>query len=142
MELKATEHIQPGLAVTGPSKHVTSYRTWLFSGGWPRFEGWPAKNVHTDLEFALACGLPVRGASGATLQAYLAELMVDLFGEDWLTRGRLDLKFVRLVGIDDRIVAHGAVTSRQQDGSVELDLWCQNQRGEKVCAGTGRISWA
>ena len=140
--MKATEHIQPGLAVTGPSKHVTSYRTCLFSGGWPRFEGWPAKNVHTDLEFALACGLPVRVASGATLQAYLAELMVDLFGEDWLTRGRLDLKFVRLVDIDDRIVAHGAVTSRQQDGSVELDLWCQNQRSEKVCAGTGRISRA
>ncbi|MDA1347873.1 MAG: MaoC family dehydratase [Chloroflexi bacterium] len=140
--MTTSEHIQPGLAVSGPSKHVTSYRTWLFSGGWPRFEGWPAKNVHTDLEFALACGLPVRGASGAMLQAYLAELIVDLFGEDWLTRGRLDLKFVRLVDIDDRIVAHGVVTSRQQDGSVELDLWCQNQRGEKVCAGTGRINRA
>lgn len=132
--------IQPGLEISGPSKHVTSYRTWLFSGGWPRFEGWPAKNVHTNLEFALACGLSTRGASGAMLQAYLAELMVDLFGEGWLTKGRLDLKFVRRVDIDDRIVARGLVASKQEDGSesrLEIDLWCENQRGEKVCAGTG-----
>ena len=81
--MKATD-IQAGHEVTGPGKYVTSYRTWLFSGGWPRFDGWPAKNVHTDLEFARACGLPVRGASAATAIAYLSEMMVDLFGEEWL----------------------------------------------------------
>ena len=129
--------IQPGHAVSGPPKYITSYRTWLFSGGWPRFDGWPAKNVHTDLEFARACGLPARGASGAMLQAYLAELMVELFGEGWLARGRLDLKFVRLVEVDDQIVARGTVSSRGEDGAVEIDLWCENQRGDKVCTGNG-----
>ena len=135
--MKPTE-IQAEHAVTGPGKYVTSYRTWLFSGGWPRFEGWPAKNVHTDLEFARACGLPARGASAATVIAYLSEIMVDLFGEEWLSRGRLELKFLRLIEVDDRIVARGVVRSIDDGGSIDLDVWCENQRGEKVCAGTGR----
>ena len=138
MNMMVAKDIQPGDDVTGPSKHVTSYRTWLFSGGWPRFEGWPNKDVHTDLEFAQARGLPTRVASGAMLEAYLAELMVDLFGESWLGRGRLDLKFVRPVEVDDRIVAHGMVKSKQRDGAVHLDLRCENQHGEVVCAGTGK----
>ena len=130
--------IKPGHEVTGPEKYVTSYRTWLFSGGWPRSDGWPAKNVHTDLEFARACGLPARGASAATIIAYLSEAMVDLFGEEWLSTGRLELKFLRLVGVDDRIAARGIVTSVHDDGSVDMELWCENQRGERVCTGTGK----
>ena len=46
-----------GSEAAGPPKTMTSYRTWLFSGGWPRFDGWPAKNVHTDL-----AALPSRAA--------------------------------------------------------------------------------
>ena len=138
MKTLATKEVQTEDEVIGPSKYVTSYRTWLFSGGWPRSEGWPAKNVHADLELAQDCGLATRVASAAMLQAYLAELMVDLFGESWLSWGRLELKFVRPVEIDDRIVAHGVVTSKEVDGAVYLDLWCENQRGEKVCTGTGK----
>ena len=133
-------NIQAGHEVTGPQKYVTSYRTWLFSGGWPRFDGWPAKNVHTDPEFALACGLPARGASAATVIAYLSEMMVDLFGEEWLSTGRIELKFLKLIEIDDRIVARGTVTALHDDGSADMELWCENQRGEKVCAGVGRAS--
>ena len=133
-------NIQAGHEITGPPKYVTSYRTWLFSGGWPRFDVWPAKNVHTDLEFARASGLPARGASAATVIAYLSEMMVDLFGEEWLAAGRLELKFLRLIEVDDHIVARGAVTSVHDDGSIDVELWCENQRGEKVCAGTGRAT--
>ena len=67
-------------------------------------------------------------------------MMVDLFGEEWLSTGRLELKFLRLIEVDDRIVAHGTVTSLHDDGSVDVELWCENQRGERVCAGTGRAS--
>ena len=137
--MKASD-IQAGHEVTAPQKYVTSFRTWLFSGGWPRFDGWPAKNVHTDLEFARACGLPARGASAATVIAYLSEMMVDLFGEEWLSTGRIELKFLRLIEVDDRIAARGTVTSVNDDGSADMKLWCENQRGEKVCAGTGRAS--
>ena len=76
-----TQDAAVGYEVAGPPKKMTSYRTWLFSGGWPRFDGWPAKNVHTDLASAQQSGLPTRAASGAMMQGYLCELMIDLFGE-------------------------------------------------------------
>ena len=135
-----TREVEKGFEASGRLKTVTSLRTWLFSGGWPMADDWPAKNVHTDLEFARSCGLPSRGASGAMLMGYLTELLVDLFGEQWLTKGTLSLKFVRIVEIGDEIVARASVVSRREDGprvGFDMELWCENQRGEKVAVGSG-----
>ncbi len=129
-----------GCEVTGSSKKMTSYRTWLFSGGWPRFDGWPAKNVHTDLAAAQQSGLPTRAASGAMMQGYLYELMIDLFGEGWLERGQLSLKFIRIVDVGDTITARARVSGRLPEASAtrfDLEVWCENQRGEHVVVGSG-----
>lgn len=129
-----------GSEVAGPPKTMTSYRTWLFSGGWPRFDGWPAKNVHTDLAAAQQSGLPTRAASGAMMQGYLYGLMIDLFGADWLEQGQLSLKFIRIVDVGDTITARASVFARQREADAtrfDLQVWCENQRGEHVVVGTG-----
>ncbi|MBM3933866.1 MAG: hypothetical protein FJ319_06120 [SAR202 cluster bacterium] len=129
-----------GQTINGKTKFVTSYRTWQFSGGWPHREGWPAKNVHTDLEFAKTAGFPTRGASGAMLEGYLAELMVDTFGEEWLSNGAFTLKFIAIVDAYDKVTTKATVLSKA-DGKCELEVWCDNQRGEKVAVGaaTARV---
>ena len=129
-----------GSEVAGTPKTMTSYRTWLFSGGWPRFDGWPAKNVHTDLAAAQQSGLPTRAAYGAMMQGYLYELMIDLFGADWLERGQLSLKLIRIVDVGDTITARASVSARQREAGgtrFDLQVWCENQRGEHVVVGTG-----
>lgn len=133
-----------GHTVTGHTKKVTSYRTWLFSGGWPRFDGWPAKNVHTDLAAAQQSGLPTRAASGAMCLGYLTELMVDLFGEQWLSHGELTSKFIGVVDAGDDVVSKARVTGVDKtDSGVQfsLDVWCGNQVGTSVLVGTasGRV---
>ena len=135
-----TSNTAQGCEVTGASKKMTSYRTWLFSGGWPRFEGWPAKNVHTDLASAQKGGLPTRAASGAMMQGYLCELMIGVFGESWVNGGRLTLKFIRIVDVGDEIVSKCRVSSKESDGTstrFDLDVWCENQHGAQVVIGTG-----
>ncbi len=135
-----TQNTAVGYEVAGTPKKMTSYRTWLFSGGWPRFDGWPAKNVHTDLAFAQQSGLPTRAASGAMMQGYLSELMIDLFGARWLERGLLSLKFIRIVDVGDTITARASVSTRHPEVGTtrfELQVWCENQRGERVVVGTG-----
>lgn len=134
-----------GHTVTGRTKKVTSYRTWLFSGGWPRFDGWPAKNVHTDLAAARQSGLPTRAASGAMCLGYLTELMVDLFGDRWLSHGELTAKFIGIVDAGDDVVWKARVTAREEtEGGVRvsLDVWCENQEGTPVVVGTanGRLA--
>ena len=135
-----TQDTAVGCEVAGAPKTMTSYRTWLFSGGWPRFDGWPAKNVHTDLAAAQQSGLPTRAASGAMMQGYLYELMIDLFGARWLERGQLSLKFIRIVDVGDTITARARVSARQREAGAtrfDLQVWCENQRGEQVVVGTG-----
>ena len=135
-----TRDTAAGREVAGSPKKVTSYRTWLFSGGWPRFDGWPAKNVHTDMVFAKRSGLPTRAASGAMMQGYLSELMIGLFGESWLSRGRLSLKYIRIVDVGDTITARARVSATQPDESTtrfDLEVWCENQQGQSVVVGTG-----
>ena len=99
LHLRSLTLLEIGFRATGPTKTATPYLTRLFSGGWPRTADWPAKNVHTDEEFAKATGLSGRNASGAMMQGYLAELMVDMFGEGWLSGGTFSLKFVHQVGM-------------------------------------------
>jgi len=128
-----------GAEFTGKRKTISDTRVFAFSGG--RFDapGWPAKNIHTDLEFARSCGLQTRSVSGTQYMGYLTELMIDLFGETWLNHGKMELKFIAIVDVGDSLVTKAAVTSKKGEGSgtrFGLDMWCENQRGEKVAVGT------
>lgn len=129
-----------GYEAAGKTKTLTSWRTWLFSGGWPMFTGWPHKNIHTDLEFALNCGVPARIASGSMMTGYLYEMMIDLFGPDWLKGGKMSLKFIKGAKIGDKVTAKGVIQSKEIRGSearISMDVWCENQEGEKLVVGAG-----
>jgi acyl dehydratase len=129
-----------GMEFAGKVRTVTLERINLFSGGFPRGPNWPAKNIHTDLETAQRCGLETVAASGAMSEGYLTDLMIDLFGLQWLNHGVMNLAFINVVDKDDTLVPKGVVKSKKVAGSkVEftLDLWCENQYGEKVVVGTG-----
>ena len=65
--------------------------------------------------------------------------MLDLFGDDWLRHGRMILKFVQVVEPGDTLVSKATVQSKQsREAGTEflLDVWCENQRGDKVVVGT------
>ena len=71
--------------------------------------------------------------------AYLVELMIDLFGEGWLSHGKMNLKFIAIVDVEDELVSKAVVASKKlKDSRTEftLSIWCENQRGDKVAIGT------
>ena len=134
-----TKDTQEGLEVSGNLKTVTEERVYAFSGGFPKGPGWPKKNIHTDLEFAKNCGLPTRAASGAMFEGYLTELMVDLFGENWLIEGKMSLTFIDIVDPGDTLLPKAIVQSKQAENSgvrFVMEVWCENQNGNKVAVGT------
>jgi acyl dehydratase len=135
-----TRDTQEGCEFSGKLKEITEERVYAFSGGFPRGPGWPQKNIHTDVEFARRCGLPARNASGSMFESYLTELMIDLFGEDWLKQGKMQLVFIRMVTIGDTLLPKAIVQSKQAEHSCMrfvLEIWCENQHGDKVIVGTG-----
>lgn len=133
-----TKEAREGSEFEGNLRTVTEQRVYAFSGGFPKGPEWPRKNIHTDLEFAKSCGLPTRAASGAMFEGYLTELMSELFGERWLTYGKMSLKFIAIVDVNDTLLPKAAVQSKQVQGSdviLTMDVWCENQHGNRVVVG-------
>ena len=133
-----TNDTKEGEVFTGKPKTFSWERLWAFSGSRFRLEGWPSKNVHTDLDFAKGAGLPSIGASAAQYQCHLVELMIDLFGVEWLSHGWMDMKFIALVDHGDVLVSKAVVQSKAvEDDATKftMDVYSENQRGEKVQVG-------
>jgi acyl dehydratase len=131
--------VNEGKHFVGRTKEVTQDRISAFSGGFPRSDGWPKKNIHTDLAFAQACGLSAQAASGAMFEGYLSELMIELFGVEWLRRGRMSLVFVKTVPPGERLTPKATVRERTLESTgvrVLLDVWCEDSTGSKVVVGT------
>jgi len=134
-----TKDTREGQEFVGRAKRVSWERLWTFSGGPLTNKGWPKKNVHTDFDFAKECGLPSVAASGTQNQGYVVELMVDLFGAEWLSNGTMDVRFVGLTNVEDVVVPKAVVKLKEVlEGKTKyfMDVWVENQRGEKVLVGT------
>ncbi|MDN5347802.1 MAG: hypothetical protein PWP65_1366 [Clostridia bacterium] len=134
-----TKETPVGQEFSGKPKKITWERLWTFSGGPFAASGWPKKNIHTDIDFAKNAGLPTACASGTQYQGYVIQLLIDLFGEEWLKNGKMNVKFIKLVPEGDTLIAKAKVQSKEEDGSAvkyTLDIWCENQNGDKVLVGT------
>lgn len=128
-----------GAEFAGNKKRISLERLWTFSGGPFALEGWPKKNLHTDFGVAKNVGLTALATSATQLQGNIAELMVDVFGEEWFTNGTMDVKIIDLTK-DDDIAQIKAVFSEARDegGRKRLffDVSCEIQDGTKTLVGT------
>ncbi len=141
---RITEQSGEGTVFTGKKKKAAIERLWTFSGGAFALSGWPARNTHTDPNFARDRGLRTAIASGTQFEGHVVQLMLDLFGLKWLSHGTMDIKFTGQVEVDDTVTARAVVKERKPEAGGHvfvLDVWVENQRGDKVLAGTatGRV---
>ena len=128
----------PGQVFEGRARRLTWARALALSGGPFDAQGWPEKNLHTDLDAARAAGLAEVVVSGTQWEGYLVGLMVELFGMAWLHHGQLDIKIPRSVKIGETIQPKARLEAREacKDGlQVGLSVWCENQDGQQVLAG-------
>jgi len=135
---KLKRETKEGEIFEGKPKRVSWERLWAFSGGPFSNVGWPRKNIHTDSDFAISCGLPSVAASATQFMGYVAELMTDLFGAEWLSHGTMDVKFINIVNAGDVLLTKAEVKSREsQDNATRftVDVFCENQTGGKVLVG-------
>jgi hypothetical protein len=102
------------------------------------YEGWPAvRSRHCDYDAAHATGLPAPNANGALVAGTLGELFIKFFGVNYIG-GTLSFNLIRQVQLNDELTARGVITDRvvEPDGTrLVLDVWLENQSGEKVLVG-------
>ena len=88
--------------------------------------------IHQDDEVAKAMGLPGVIAHGMLNYGLLSRAVTDWLGDPGRLRS-LSVRFSTMVQPGDTVRARGRVKSIDEAaGTATLDLWMENQRGDKV----------
>ena len=136
-DLKVGEQL-PSRSKVVTQERMTKYSDMLFStvSGKRQSSG---KNIHTDADFARAQGLPGTVADGMISTAWLSAMLVEFFGQGYLRGGKLTTTYTKPVYAGDKLTLKAIVQEKVPEGSVmriNLEVWCENQKGEKVTVGT------
>ena len=121
----------PGEAIGPLTRTITPAMCEAFSG--------PEKNYHTDRAMAQALGFPDIVVQGMMSVCFVSELMAHAFGLGWHLGGKLDLRLVNVVWVNDVITARGKTREEVAEGAkrrVHLDVWCEKADGTKTMVGT------
>jgi acyl dehydratase len=75
----------------------------------------------------------------------VSQLMVKLVGTGFASGGTMSMAFIKPVYAGDRLTVHGVIKDKQSDNGVTrvvVEVWVENQHGEKTAVGhaTGLVS--
>lgn len=137
MGLSAAD-IVAGMELPPLVKHMTLQKMQWFSGGEGRAQ---RVNLHTDAAAAQRdTGLKQPFASGRMSLGYACEMMSRFVGLDRFSHtGTIDFRFIRPVMPGDTITVRGRVAEVKtlaEGSQVTVDIYCENQRGEKTSVGS------
>ena len=96
--------------------------------------------IHQDDEFAKAAGMGGVFGHGMLSMGFVAQVVTDWAGAG--TVRKLGVRFQGLVRLKDMITCKGRVLAKSKDHLVELELWAENQKGEKVVTGKATVALA
>ncbi|MFM8410307.1 MAG: TetR family transcriptional regulator [Alphaproteobacteria bacterium] len=128
------------VAVVGPTaappasleRRVTHGMCQAFSG--------PVRNMNNDRSIARARGFPDIVVSGMMTVCLASELMGGVAGgAAWQEGGRLDLRLVNPVWVDDVVVARARAREDVEEGGRTRrawDVWCEKADGTIVTIGS------
>jgi acyl dehydratase len=97
--------------------------------------------IHQDDEFARAAGMGGVFAHGMLSMGFVGQLVTD-----WAGAGRvrkLGVRFAGLVRLKDTITCRGRVLAKSSKDDVhlvELEVWADNDKGDKVVTGKATVA--
>jgi acyl dehydratase len=99
----------------------------------------PSRNYHTDREMARALGFPDIVVQGMLSICFVADLLEARFADGWQHGGKLDVRLVNVVWVEDTVVTRGTVREEFAEGDrrrVVVDVWCAKPDGTVTAIGT------
>lgn len=97
--------------------------------------------IHQDDEFAKTAGMGGVFAHGMLSMGFVAQSLTDWAGAGSVRK--IGVRFTGLVRLKDTVTCRGRVVGAARHdgvGVVDLELWAENQRGEKVVTGKGTVA--
>jgi 3-hydroxybutyryl-CoA dehydratase len=98
--------------------------------------------IHINEEYAANTPLGGTIAHGMMVLAYVSQLMTAAFGKDWLSGGRLNVRFKTPARPGDTVTVNGEVTSvEEQNGErmVGCNVLVSNQDNEAIITGKATV---
>ncbi len=114
------------------TKEISQRKIDVYSGVKPH-------SIHTDEAWARKKGFRAPLAQAMMSTAYVSELMTRFLGAGFVKGGTMSMVFIKPVYAGDRLTVHGVVKERRAETSgtrVVVEVWCENQDGEKTAVGT------
>lgn len=96
--------------------------------------------IHQDDEFAKAAGMGGVFGHGMLTMGFVAQAVTDWAGAGAVRK--IGVRFAGLVRLKDTITCRGRVVDKSsKDGvhTVDVELWAENQKGEKVVTGRATV---
>jgi acyl dehydratase len=97
--------------------------------------------IHQDDEFAKAAGMGGVFAHGMLSMGFVGQVVTDWAGPAAVRK--LGVRFAAIVRLKDVITCKGRVLTKSSKDDVhlvDLEIWAENQRGEKVVTGKATVS--
>ncbi|MBA7625831.1 hypothetical protein ES703_33265 [subsurface metagenome] len=98
--------------------------------------------IHIDADYARKTPLGGTVAHGMLILACVSQMMTNAFGRDWLSGGRLNVRFRAPARPGDVITASGTIRRMEKgDGfqMVDCDILCRNQNDEPIITGDAKV---
>jgi acyl dehydratase len=98
--------------------------------------------IHIDADYARQTPMGGTVAHGMLILAYISQMMTNAFGQNWLTSGKLNIRFRAPARPGDNIIVSGTVRRvEKNDGyqTIDCDVLCINQHDEPVITGDAKI---
>jgi len=131
MATRVETAVETGQVLPALVKDVSQRRIDVYSGVKPR-------SIHSDETWARQKGFRACLAQGMMSTAYVSQLMVTLLGPSFARGGTMSMAFIKPVYAGDRLTVHGIVKDKQPDSGatrVVVEVWVENQNGEKTAVG-------
>jgi acyl dehydratase len=102
----------------------------------------PPEAVHWDSDLARSVGVPAAYDYGPERISWIATMLTNWCGDaGWLHRLYCEIRRFNIVG--DLTRCHAVVTGKTRGsgdyGAVDLEVWCEDQRGERTVKGTAEV---
>jgi acyl dehydratase len=97
--------------------------------------------IHQDDEFAKAAGMGGVFAHGMLSMGFVGQVVTDWAGPGAVRK--LGVRFMAIVRLKDIVTCHGRVLDKSTGAAgnlVEVEVWAENQRGERVVTGKATVA--
>ena len=98
--------------------------------------------IHVDESFAAQTSFGGTIAHGMLILAYVSEMMTRVFGGNWLSAGKLAIRFKSPARSKDTVTITGKINSIVDEGNAlnfRCGIICHNQNHETIITGEASV---